>query len=82
MAHIPIEGSYVEFMSTPSGDSPRTVWNGVMDVHVYQVDDQAGSGRALVFQTTLGSRTAYVFPTNWRDLSDAALLAISDRTPD
>lgn len=40
------------------------------------------AGRALVFRTTLGSRTVYVFPTNWRDLSDAALLAISDRTPD
>lgn len=54
-----------------------------MDVRVHEAGDPVtGEGRALVFQTVLGSRRAYIFPTNWRDLSDAALLAISDLTPD
>jgi hypothetical protein len=54
-----------------------------MEVRVQEIDDPAlEEGRALVFRTSLGSRRAYVFPVNWRDLSDGALLAISDRTPD
>lgn len=63
-------------------ESSRTIWNGVMEVRVYETAQNAAEGRTLVFETELGSRRAKMFPTNWRELSDAALLSISDRTPD
>jgi hypothetical protein len=59
----------------------RTIWNGTMDVRVYEAEGNF-KDRALVFETDLGSRIAVVFPVNWQALPDNALLRISDLTPD
>jgi hypothetical protein len=69
--------------SSSSDERTRTIWNGVTDVWVYEVeDDDDAKGRALVFETQYGKRVAFLFPENWREMTDAQLLAVSDRTPD
>jgi hypothetical protein len=59
----------------------RTLWNGEMEVRVFAINAEP-EGRALVFETDLGRRYAFVFPVEWEQLSDAALLAIASRAPD
>jgi len=55
-----------------------------MRVRVYEVEaaEVEPEGRALVFETELGKRYAFVFPTDWRALTDDALLGLAERTPD
>jgi hypothetical protein len=61
--------------------STRTLWNGTMEVRAY-VGEAGSQGRALIFETDLGRRHAFVYPEHWEQLSDAALLAIADLTRD
>ena len=78
-------GSYGPDMNnTPLPTQPRTLWNGTMRVRVYEVEaaEVEPEGRALVFETELGKRYAFVFPTDWRALTDDALLGLAERTPD
>ena len=51
-----------------------------MDVSIHEVEDS--DGRSLIFETEFGLRRATVFPADWCTMSGAALLALSDRTPD
>ena len=62
-------------------DEVRVIWNGTMDVRVREVDT-GEEGRSLIFATDFGSRSAIVYPANWRELTDAGLLKISENMPD
>jgi hypothetical protein len=56
----------------------RTVWNGAMDVWIYEdLDGESDGKMVLVFETAHGARRATEYPDNWRDMTDAELMDLS-----